>query len=93
LARRRMVPLVISSGKNTNFLRRAAAVKVEYSIELLMSFDASSLVGKTRVGVDELVANALMGALMVIEIAIEVDGVTQSTVSDEGQTIQTFFFV
>ena len=55
-----------------------------------MSFDAVARVGEAWIRIDEAVADTLMRSSVIVEVAIDVDGMPQTAIADEPEVMQAF---
>ena len=59
---------------------------------MLVSFNTVTSVGKTRIRIDEAIADALMWSTVIVEIPIDLDGMAQPAINDVPELVQTFVF-
>ena len=55
-----------------------------------MSFNAITGVGEARIRIDKTIADTLMRSSVVVEIAIDVNGVSQAAITDKPESVQAF---
>ena len=55
-----------------------------------MPFDTVFSVGKSRIRIDEGLAYVLLWSSVIVEVAIDVDGIPQAAITDEPALVQAF---
>ncbi len=68
--------------------RRRPAIKVQYSAQCTVSFDAVSGPRQPFVGIDHDISDSLVRSLAVVEVAVDLAGMPQAAITDEPEVVQ-----